>query len=206
MIGIRVAADMMVVGEPDEDQGIITWLHCTIYEVTESDDEEEGEKEASIGSADVAIIRAGQAENHGVSLVEALDAESGELEALYWVYFDDDGNYKGEFVQGFGSDLLYISEVSIEERYLARNVDLAVVQQLSRSFGGGCELIVIPYESDEDAQRWSMLGFVVSTEGKRTGYMHLQQAFKAPRVVETDESGTFKIMPSVTPDEIENMH
>jgi hypothetical protein len=36
-IGIRVAADVTVVGEPDEDQRIITWLHCTIYEMTESD-------------------------------------------------------------------------------------------------------------------------------------------------------------------------
>jgi hypothetical protein len=50
-----------------------------------------------------------------------------------------------------------------------------------------------------------MLGFVVSTEGEPTGYMHLQQALVAPRVIETDESGTFKLIPNLTPDEIEKV-
>ncbi len=206
MIGIRVVGDMRVVGEPDEDDGIITRLYCMIYDVTESDDDDGGEKEVEIGGAEVAIIHVGQADNHGVSLVDALDADSGELEALYWVYFDENGEYKDKFVAGGGRDLLYISDVKIEESYRERNVDLAIVRQLSRSFGGGCELVVIPYESEPDAKRWSTLGFVVSTDGEPTGFMHHQQAFVAPRVVETDEPGRFKVVPNLTPDEIEKVN
>lgn len=56
-------------------------------------------------------------------MLDVLDADSGELEALYHVFFDA-GRFRDEFVQGAGSDLLYVSEVRLEPRWKGRNIDV----------------------------------------------------------------------------------
>jgi hypothetical protein len=201
MIGIRVSANLPV-REPDEDSGVITWLHCTVYE---SDDEGEGAVERDIGSALIALVHVGEAADHNVSLLDALDAEGPELEALYSIYFRD-GWIKDELSRGHGNDLLYIDELCVDEPHRERNVDLAVLRQLCVSFAGGCELIVMPYSCEADVKRWASLGFVVSTEGQPAGFLHLQQAAIRPRVVDVAGSGGFRVVPNLSPVKLRKMN
>ncbi|MDC0743138.1 hypothetical protein [Polyangium mundeleinium] len=205
MIGIRILGNLAV-GEPNEDRGLITWLHCIVYESTGDDDDEcEDDDETDIGNALVAIVHVGEAAHCNVSLLDALDAEGAEFEALYPVYFDEDW-FKDEYAQGHGTDLFYIAELSIDDAHRKRNVDLAVVRRLCASFAAGCELVVMPYASEDEAKHWSMLGFVVSTEGQASGLMHLQQALRGPRVVDFAGNGRFRVLPNVEPERLRKMN
>lgn len=142
--------------------------------MVESDEEE---RDHVVGTASAAIIHAGVADGQ---LWDAMDADSGELEALYGAYFDDD-YFKEEYAQGFGHDLLYVSEVSLTPDYQGRNLELAVVRRLCDTLGSGCELVVVAYEGEAEARLWRSMGFT-RTPG-RDGLMHLSQAFVQPRVV-----------------------
>ncbi|MEO5726490.1 MAG: hypothetical protein ABI134_33820, partial [Byssovorax sp.] len=61
-----------------------------------------------------------------------LDAESGDLEALYSLYFDEEEDwFKDEFGSAPGVDLGYIQELTIDPAWQGRNIELAVVQRLN---------------------------------------------------------------------------
>jgi hypothetical protein len=49
----------------------------------------------------------------GERLRDVLDADSGELEALYGAFFEEDW-FRQQFTEGAGSDLLYLSEIAVE--------------------------------------------------------------------------------------------
>ncbi|MDC3956065.1 hypothetical protein [Polyangium jinanense] len=204
MIGLRLVGNLPV-AEPNEDRGLITWLHCVVYESSgHNKDECEDDDEEDIGSVLIALIHVEEASRLNVSLLDALDAEDAEFETIYSVYFDDDW-FKDEYAQGRGSDLLYIAEMSIDDAYRKRNVDLAVIRRLCTTFAAGCELVVMPYTSEDETKRWSTLGFVVSTEGQPSGLMHLQQASGGPRVVDFAGNGRFRVLPNVEPRRLRKM-
>jgi len=67
---------------PDGDTGFVTWLDVVIH----GDPANEDALADLIGRMRAAIIHVGMA---GSDLFTALDADSGELEALYEVFFDE---------------------------------------------------------------------------------------------------------------------
>ena len=140
-----------------------------------------------VGRARAAIIHASIA---GGGLYDAMDADSGELEALYSVYFD--GNYfKEQFSEGVGSDLLYVSDVELIPGVRGRNIELAVVRRLCDTLGTGSELVVVPYGDEREAASWGSMGFT-KTEGA-SGLMHLSQAFVPPRIARRDGEDRFRV-------------
>ncbi|MBI2392814.1 MAG: hypothetical protein HYV09_24730 [Deltaproteobacteria bacterium] len=157
--------------EPDADGGLISWLDIEIVESGAREDE------ASVGRGRAAIIHAAVA---GDELCDAMDADSGELEALYSVYFDGEW-LKDEFAEGFGHDLLYVSELELAPVWRGRNIELAVVRRLCDTVGSACALVVVPYANEAEAAHWRAMGFEKTSGAK--GLMHLRQAFEQPRVV-----------------------
>lgn len=85
-------------GEPSVDQGLVTWFDVRVTAG-------EGADSAVIANARVARIHGGEASNLGEPLYPVLDADSGELEALYDVFFEEDW-FRDQFTTGAGSDLL----------------------------------------------------------------------------------------------------
>jgi len=98
----------------------------------------------------------------GNQLLDALDADSGELEALSGLYFDGDW-IRDEFAEGKGSELLYISELDIHEKWQNRNIELAVVRRICDTPGQGVNLRSSPYETDEELARRQKMGFEPTT-------------------------------------------
>lgn len=166
--------------EPDADGGFISWLDIEILERDANDGE------LVVGKARAAIIHAAVA---GRGLYDAMDADSGELEALYSVYFDD-GYFKEQFAEGVGSDLLYVSDIELAPAYRGKNIELALVRRLCDTLGSGSELVVVPYGDEAEAAHWRAIGFR-KTRGA-PGLMHLNQAFVHPRVVRDDRDDRFR--------------
>ena len=190
--------------EPTVDAGFITWMDIEIR--ADEYENEEGEEpkpvDAYIGRGSVALIHVGGA---GEDLWDALDADSGEMEALHNVYFED-GWFKDEYAEGAGSGLLYVSEISIEPAWQGRNIELAVVRRLCETVGQGCELAVIPYESAKEIEHWGQMGFEVSTPKKSTGYMHMKLAYRLPRIVRSDDQDRYNVVPDLSPDQRRRYH
>lgn len=180
--------------EPDVDRGLVTWFSL---DIREGDDDEVEDR--LIGKGRAALIHVGEATNLGEDIYEALDADSGELEALHHVYFDD-GWLKEEFTEGFGQDLLYVSHIEIDPAYQGRNIEFAVVRRLCDTVGASCALAVIDYQSVKDIEFWSRMGFEVSTQGQPSGWMHLSQARRRPRVVLDEVTGHFKAVANPPPE------
>jgi hypothetical protein len=190
MLRINVSANIPL-HEPDADEGLITWFSVGVYY---GEDENEEER---IGEATVALVHVGEAANAGQDLLDALDADSAELEALYHTYFQDDW-IKDRFMDGSGSDLLYVADIEIAAAYDGRNIDLAVVRRLCNTIGHGCGLAVIPYDSKAEIAHWSRMGFAVSTPGKPTGWLHMTMGDRKARIAGPEDDGRFKIVPNLT--------
>lgn len=180
--------------EPDTDSGLIAWISVRIYDC---DDEDLDEKE--VGSAFAAIVYVGQAANVGAAIHEVLDADSGELEALGDVYFDDEW-IKDEFTDGIGNDLLYIADISLAPEYEHRNIEYAVVRRLCDTVGQSCGIAVLEYVSEAEINHWERIGFEVSTPGESAGHLHLKIAALRARVADVDGSGRFRVLANVSPE------
>ncbi len=179
---LKVSAETTL-GEPNVDCGFITWFDVAVIDGDEGDG-------SIIGTARAALIHVALAEGQ---VLDALDADSGELEALYDVYFED-GSVREEFFEGLGTDLLYITDIDMEDGYRERNADFALVKRLTDSIGQGSILVVMPYESFAEAERWAVLGFENSTPTRSEGFMAMNRAFVQPNVVETQEDGVFEVV------------
>ena len=188
MLRMHVSSNIAL-QEPDADEGLITWSSITVYY-----GDEPGEDER-VGEAMVALVHVREAANTGQDLLAALDADSAELEALYHVYFQDDW-IKDQFLDGSGSDLLYVADIDLAPAYDGRNIDLAIVRRLCDTIGHGCGLAVIPYESKAEIAHWSRMGFSVSTPGKPTGWLHMMLGDRTARIAGPDDDGRFKIVPN----------
>jgi hypothetical protein len=66
------------------------------------------------------------------------------------------------------------------------------VRRLCDTIGEGCELAVMPYESE--IAHWQRLGFILTTPERQEGYLHLSLGAKSPRVVATDHDfGSYRV-------------
>jgi hypothetical protein len=204
----------IAVDEPSADGGFITWFDILIHRDPPTDDDgrpggddlERGdEKVEPIGRARIAIVHVGAVVDRGESLYDALDADSGDLEALYHLYFDEEsGWFRDEFAGSAGVDLGYVRELSIEPTWQGRNIELAVVQRLNTTIAAGCKVLVISVSSTEEIARWEPMGFEVSApEGGEPCHVHLNNEVTHPRVVpvehprglpEPHEEDRFKVL------------
>jgi hypothetical protein len=202
------------VDEPSTDGGFITRFDVLIHRYRPVDDDggaggddlEEGDEKAEqIGRAEIAIVHVGALLESDDSLHDVLDADSGDLEALYHLYFDEEeGWFKDEFGSAAGVDLGYIEELTIDPTWQGRNIELAVVQRLNATIAAGCKVLVIPVRSREEIARWEQMGFEVSApEGSEPHHVHLTNDVTHPRVVpvehprsipELHEADRFKVL------------
>ncbi|MEO8178505.1 MAG: hypothetical protein ABI895_06705 [Deltaproteobacteria bacterium] len=180
----------VVLDEPSADQGLVTWFDVRMVEGFD------GADGAVAGRARVARVHVGAALDVGESLGDVLDADSGELAALYPVFFDE-GGLRDEFVQGAGSDLLYVGEVRLEPGWDGRNIELALVRRLCDTLGQGCDVAVVSCASDADVARWQRMGFAPS--GKDGRHAHLALASRQARVVPSDDFSRYKIVANPPP-------
>jgi hypothetical protein len=82
MLRVSVETELSL-GEPDVDQGLVTWFDVRSMAG-------HGDENVEIGQARVARIHVGEASDRGEALYDVLDADNGELEALYDVFFEED--------------------------------------------------------------------------------------------------------------------
>ena len=194
MIRLSVST-RIAVAEPSTDGGFITWFDVLIQRDAPvgddggagSDDLEEGdEKVEQIGRAKLAIVHVGALfDRDDTLLYDVLDAESGDLEALYSLYFDKEEDwFKDEFGSAAGVDLGYIQELTLDPAWQGRNIELAVVQRLNETLAAGCKVLVMAVSLPEEVTRWEQMGFEVpAPEGGEPDYVHLNNAGTHPRVV-----------------------
>lgn len=199
---LRVSTEIPL-SEPNVDCGLITWFTIEILDDHDDDGNETNAK--LVGHVRAARIHTSHAFDSGEPIWEALDADSGELEALDDVFFDD-GWLKEEFYDGVGADILYVSEIDIEAAYKHRNIDLAVVRRLCDTLGQGAALAVVPYASPQEIAHWERLGFEVATPGANEGYVCLRLANRTARVNDPDKRGHFKVLPNPSPDQDDTHH
>jgi len=151
---------------PEENSGFVTWYEGKIL----AEDDDTGES-TELGGVVMALIHVAEIRRRRASLLDALAADSSELEALHGVYFDEDA-YAEAHGGGYGQDLLYLADVPISELYDGMDVDLAVVRRICASLGSGCRRVVLPYSSLAERQHFAQIGFVPSTPAAREGLMH----------------------------------
>jgi hypothetical protein len=191
--------------EPSADGGFITWIHADVArgDAEPDDDSADDAPAASLGQIRVALIHVGKIEESGGDLLEVLDADSGDLEALHHLYFDEEGDFLEEFAQGAGPDLLYVAGVHIAEAWRGHGVELAIVRRLCDTLGTACELAVVTYTEPAEAEAWLRMGFEVTRapESGACGYLHLALAFRHPRVVEAEDGERFRVVPNPGPPE-----
>jgi hypothetical protein len=203
----------IAVEEPSADSGFITWHDILIERdarVDNGDDAGGGDLEEveQIGRAKLAIVHVGALlESDDTSLYDVLDAESGDLEALYPLYFDDDEDwFKDEFASAAGVDLGYIQELTIDAAWQGRNIELAVVQRLNETLAAGCKVLVMALSSPEEVEHWEQMGFEVPAgEDSEPSLVHLNNEGTHPRVVPVEdprstaaphEQDRFRVLPS----------
>ena len=200
MLRLSVSTSIAV-DEPSADGGFITWFEILIHRDPAADDgaaaggdlDDGDEKVEPIGRATIAIVHVGAIVDRGDSIHDALDADSGDLEALYHLYFDEEsGWFKDEFGGAAGVDLGYIQELTIEPAWQGRNIELAVVQCLNTTIAVGCKVLVISVSSAEEIARWEPMGFEVSAaEGREPCHVHLNNEVTHPRVVPVEHPRGF---------------
>ncbi len=178
--------------EPNVDHGFVTWWH---FEVVGDDD-----PTLIVGHGRVAKILTGQALNYGQRIYDVLDADSGELEALYAVYFKGK-QAMPDLDEGAGSDILYFDELTVESSWQNRNIDLAIAKRIEEMLGDGCAIIILPYETEQEAVHWGRMGFQVTqpTTEQEIGYLHLHLAMRTARVVDPDRNDQFRVIPNPSP-------
>ena len=200
---IRLSVSTCIdVEEPSADAGFITWFDILIHRYPPADGdggrggddfEVDDKKVEQVGRAKVAIVHVGAVVDRGDSLHDALDADSGALEALYHLYFDlEQGWFKDEFGGAAGVDLGYIQELTIKPAWQGRNIELAVVQRLNTTIAAGCKVLVISVSSREEIERWEPMGFEVSgAEDGEPRHVHLNNETTHPRVVPVEHPRDF---------------
>ena len=189
-----LASTRISVDEPTADGGFVTWFDIRIHRIPEGDDDdgsggagmEEGDEEGEqIGRAEFAIVHVGAVLESDDSVYDVLDADSGDLEALYHLYFDDNQDwFKDEFACAPGVDLGYLRDLTMEPAWQGRNIEFAVIQRLCDTIAAGCKVLVMPVSSPEEVKRWEPMGFEVpASEGTDPGHIHLNNELAHPRVV-----------------------
>lgn len=194
---MHVSADISL-SEPSIDCGLITWFRIEIF------DDNEGNAEL-VGRVRVARIHASHAADAGESLWETIFAGSGELEAIYEVFYHDE-RLEAKFADESGADVLYVSEIDIDAAYEHRNIDLAVVRRLCDKLGQGAALTVVPYASSLEIAHWQQLGFQVATPNSDEGYLYLRLTNRTARVNDPDKHGHFKVFSNPSPEQDETHH
>ncbi len=186
MIRLSVSTRISV-EEPSTDGGFITWYDVLIQRdasVVDDDgaDGDDLEKVEQIGSARLAIVHVGALfESDDTLLYDMLDAESGDLEALYSLDFDDEGWFKDEFASAAGVDLGYIQELTIDPAWQGRNIELAVVHRLNETLAAGCKVLVMALSSPEEVAHWEEMGFrIPGRRGQRARSRPSEQRRYAP--------------------------
>jgi hypothetical protein len=134
----------------------------------------------------------------GENLHHVLDADSGELEALYAAFFDEDW-FREQFTEGGGSDLLYVSDVTVEPGWEGRNVEVALVRRLCDTLGQGCELAVIPHVCEAESDRWQRLGFTIAESEGEGGHLYLPLGHRQARVVRCEDERSFRVVANPPP-------
>jgi len=177
MVTLEIHAELAL-REPDIDIGLVTWIDVRILARGDG-------AEKTVGTARAALILVATAAERGASMHDVLDADSGELEALYEYYFDEDG-LRDEYNEGAGSDVLYVSAIELEPPWRGRCIELAAVRRLCDTIGHGCGIAVVRVDDDLRAHGWKRMGFEVTVPaaGDRAGCMHLRLAYRAPRIIE----------------------
>jgi hypothetical protein len=177
-VSTRIAVD-----EPSTDGGFITWFDILIHR--DAPVEMDDERVEQIGRARLAIVHVGALFESDDSLYDVLDADSGDLEALYHLYFDEEQDwFKDELGCAAGVDLGYLQALTLDPAWQGRNIELAVVQRLNATIAAGCKVLVIPVSSPDERARWEQIGFEASgLEGGEPDHVHLNNATTHPRVV-----------------------
>jgi hypothetical protein len=217
---LRVVADIGL-GEPNVDHGFVTWLDVELLvdDPEERADRTSGDGDASagpdagldgglfdpdepVGRARVAIILANEVVNQGEDLVEVLDADSSDLGALSGVFFEG-GELQDRFSDtAVGQNLLFVSDVQIDDGWNGRNLDLALVRRLCDTLGSGCALAVMEYEAEAEREHWERMGFQVTeppSNRRAFGYLHLPLGVRNPRVVDPESDGRFRVVSNPSP-------
>ena len=141
-----------------------------------------------------ATIHYGEALNVGEPLYDVLDADSGELEALHDVFFNDD-SLQDKF-DGAEGGLLYVASVAVPDLWRQRGADLAVVRRLGDVLGLGCALVVLAPEEQDHQARWTQIGFApAARQGRGSTYLYLNRSYNHPRVVEVRGENRFEVHP-----------
>jgi hypothetical protein len=71
-----------------------------------------------------------------------------------------------------------VRQLHLKPGWEGRNIDLALLRRLRDTIGEGCELAVMPYESESDIAHWQRLGFILTTPERQVGYLHLSLGTK----------------------------
>jgi ribosomal protein S18 acetylase RimI-like enzyme len=186
-IAVRAIVETeLLLDEPNTDFGFVTWLELRLVA------DLPGDTQQPIGTARAARIHVGEVVNAGATLYDVLDADSGELERLYAVFFDGD-RFHDEFRQGAGSDLLYVSHVTVEPNWQGRNVELVLVRRLCDSLGEGCEVAAIRVDSDAEAAQWERMGFQHAASARGL-FLFLPLAMRQARIVPSDDGASFRVV------------
>lgn len=192
---LHVSADIQL-SEPTVDCGLVTWFHIDILD----DDRDDGSEPIRAGHTRVVRIRASHAADNYESLWETIFAGSGELEAIYEIFYHDRG-LKKNFSDGSSADVLYVSEIDLEPAYEHRNIDLALLRRLCDTICHGSALAVVDYTSQHDIAHWERLGFEVATPGADEGYLFLRLTHRTARIDDPDKPVHFKVLPNASPED-----
>jgi hypothetical protein len=163
--------------QPDADGGFVTWLDITVISHDLATDEDH-----EAGTARAAIVHVGAIANSEESLADVLDADSGELEALYGVYFEDDWLRADIAEAGGGSDLLYLSTLELDKCSSPEAIAVSIIRRLCETLASGCGLAIVPYSENERIDHWLAAGFEITrpTRNEATGYLHLDTGLTPP--------------------------
>ena len=194
MLKIKVETELST-HEPTADVGFVTWWTIT---VTRDPLGEEG-AEIAVGSVRAATIHYGEVVDVAESLYDVLDADSGELEALSSVFFEEDW-LRDEF-EATGNGLFYVAEIDMPDVWRQRGADLAIVHRLSCTLAMGCSLLVLEPDEWSRKDQWGRMGFMPSN-GDAGSFQFLNLTRDQPRVVSPARDDRFEILgPRNVPDE-----
>lgn len=203
MIDLEVRTSVPL-GELTCDHGLVTWYEAKITDSRTGADrlrlglvqssasaDDEGYIDTQIGRALVARIHLGLAFNSKDSLYDVCDADSGDLEALYVWYLDEDGlRREGEFVEHDDHDLFVVHDIHLRKPYRGRGLEMAIAVRLIETLGADCEAAFVNYASQEELALYQPLGFVPCDPERQNGTAGFHLWDDLPEVVEVrDERG-----------------